>query len=81
MGIRKENTYYQMTRYFRSPNRRQFFFNIVLQAEQNRLDTQHASFRMILDGWLALAPFTSPPAFVLDIGTGTGIWATEFGES
>lgn len=34
---------------------------------------------MLFDGWLALAPLSSQPAFVLDIGTGTGIWALEFG--
>ncbi|KAK9414491.1 putative S-adenosyl-L-methionine-dependent methyltransferase [Seiridium unicorne] len=49
-------------------------------AEQDRLDLQHAIWRLVLDGWLALAPLTTPPKFVLDIGTGTGIWANEFAE-
>ncbi|KAK9801432.1 putative S-adenosyl-L-methionine-dependent methyltransferase [Seiridium cardinale] len=47
-------------------------------AEQDRLDLQHAIWRLVLDGWLALAPLTTPPKFVLDIGTGTGIWVNEF---
>lgn len=42
---------------------------------------QHEIFRQLFDGWLSLAPLTSTPKYVLDIGTGTGIWATEFGES
>ncbi|KAH6656078.1 S-adenosyl-L-methionine-dependent methyltransferase [Truncatella angustata] len=45
-----------------------------------RLDLQHAIFRIMFNGWLALAPFSSPPKFVLDIGTGTGIWAAEFAQ-
>ncbi|KAH8660555.1 hypothetical protein BX600DRAFT_438768 [Xylariales sp. PMI_506] len=48
-------------------------------AEQDRLDLQHEMFRILFDGYLALAPLSSPPKNVLDIGTGTGIWAVEFG--
>ncbi|KAL5404688.1 hypothetical protein PMIN03_008957 [Paraphaeosphaeria minitans] len=46
--------------------------------EQDRLDLLHHIFLMLLDGKL----FTSPiaPARVLDIGTGTGIWALDFGD-
>ncbi|KAI1868323.1 hypothetical protein JX265_007146 [Neoarthrinium moseri] len=43
-------------------------------AEQERLDLQHEMFRILFDGWLALAPLTTTPRFVLDIGTGTGIF-------
>lgn len=50
------------------------------QAEQDRLDIMHVSFRLLLDGKLAMAPFTETPRYVLDIGTGTGIWAIQFGE-
>lgn len=45
------------------------------------IDLQHHLFLLTLDGQLHIAPL--PPALhnVLDIGTGTGIWATEFGSS
>ncbi|KAH8666480.1 S-adenosyl-L-methionine-dependent methyltransferase [Xylariales sp. PMI_506] len=49
-------------------------------AEQDRLDLQHELFRILYDGWLSLAPLTKVPEYVLDIGTGTGIWAYEFAE-
>ena len=45
--------------------------------EQDRLDLQHAVFLMLLKGKLGLAPIDNPQS-VLDIGTGTGIWAIEF---
>ncbi|KAK6214259.1 hypothetical protein LQW54_004485 [Pestalotiopsis sp. IQ-011] len=50
------------------------------QPEQDRLDFQHQMFIMALDGRLALAPMTSSPSTVLDVGTGTGIWAIQFGK-
>jgi hypothetical protein len=40
---------------------------------------QHELFKLALDGKLNLAPVSNPLS-VLDIGTGTGIWAVEFGE-
>ncbi|KAK6078354.1 methyltransferase domain-containing protein [Seiridium cupressi] len=49
-------------------------------AEQDRLDLQHEIYRLLFDGWLALAPMSSPPRYVLDVGTGTGLWAKEFAE-
>ncbi|KAM0809205.1 putative S-adenosyl-L-methionine-dependent methyltransferase [Seiridium cardinale] len=49
-------------------------------AEQDRLDFQHKIFRLLFDDWLALAPLSSSPRYVLDVGTGTGIWATDFAE-
>ncbi|KAH8682047.1 S-adenosyl-L-methionine-dependent methyltransferase [Xylariales sp. PMI_506] len=49
-------------------------------AEQDRLDLQHELFRILYDGWLSLAPISKAPEYVLDIGTGTGIWALEFAE-
>ncbi|KAH8649347.1 S-adenosyl-L-methionine-dependent methyltransferase [Xylariales sp. PMI_506] len=49
-------------------------------AEQDRLDLQHEIFRIIYDGWLSLTPLSKAPEYVLDIGTGTGIWAFEFGK-
>ncbi|KAI1866769.1 hypothetical protein JX265_001142 [Neoarthrinium moseri] len=47
-------------------------------AEQDRLDLQHQVFLLLLDGWLHLAPMTRVPNFVLDIATGTGIWASSY---
>ncbi|KAH8681676.1 S-adenosyl-L-methionine-dependent methyltransferase [Xylariales sp. PMI_506] len=49
-------------------------------AEQDRLDLQHMLFRILYDGWLSLAPLSKAPTYVLDIGTGTGLWAFEFGK-
>lgn len=40
---------------------------------------QHELFKLALNGKLNLAPVSNPQS-VLDIGTGTGIWAVEFGE-
>lgn len=47
--------------------------------EQERLDLQHHSFKIYLDGRLHMAPLVDPRR-VLDIGTGTGIWAVEFAQ-
>jgi hypothetical protein len=41
-------------------------------------DLQHHLFLLTLSGKLHLAPIRNPQN-VLDIGTGTGIWAMEFG--
>ncbi|KAM3088535.1 hypothetical protein ACMFMG_000172 [Clarireedia jacksonii] len=49
-------------------------------AEQERLDLQHHLFSLSFDGALHLAPLPSDLHNVLDIGTGTGLWATEFAE-
>jgi ubiquinone/menaquinone biosynthesis C-methylase UbiE len=45
--------------------------------EQNRLDLQHHLFLKLVEGRLHLAPLKTPRN-VLDIGTGTGLWAIEF---
>ncbi|TDZ65285.1 putative methyltransferase tdiE [Colletotrichum trifolii] len=47
--------------------------------EGSRLDLQHAIALRILNDELALAPIRKPHR-VLDIGTGTGIWAIEFAD-
>lgn len=51
-------------------------------SEQDRLDMQHFMFREMLNGRLFEAPLDTElrDVKVLDIGTGTGIWAMEFGE-
>ncbi|KAK7918498.1 hypothetical protein PG985_010372 [Apiospora marii] len=46
--------------------------------EQDRLDFSNAAFRLLLDGALHLAPVQGDPARVLDIGTGTGVWAIQY---
>ncbi|KAK6076583.1 methyltransferase domain-containing protein [Seiridium cupressi] len=49
-------------------------------AEQDRLDLQSHLWLLMLDGWLHMAPMSEVPEYVLDIATGTGIWALEFAE-
>ncbi|KAF3008195.1 hypothetical protein E8E14_008223 [Neopestalotiopsis sp. 37M] len=49
-------------------------------AEQDRLDLQHHLMTLLLDGWYGLAPLQQVPEYVLDVATGTGIWALEFAE-
>jgi hypothetical protein len=44
------------------------------EQEQDRNDLQHAKFLLILSD-LHLAPIRNDPAKILDLGTGTGIWA------
>jgi SAM-dependent methyltransferase len=43
-----------------------------------RLILQHETFRQILEGRLLNAPVAEPVGRVLDIGTGSGVWAAEF---
>jgi SAM-dependent methyltransferase len=50
------------------------------EIEQERLDLLHHLFKMILGGELITAPIGSNPQRVLDVGTGTGIWAIEFAD-
>ncbi|KAF2467871.1 S-adenosyl-L-methionine-dependent methyltransferase [Lindgomyces ingoldianus] len=49
------------------------------EKERDRLDLQHMLFLQTVDGRLSTAPLTSPRS-VLDIATGTGIWAMDFAE-
>ncbi|KAG9233730.1 S-adenosyl-L-methionine-dependent methyltransferase [Amylocarpus encephaloides] len=50
------------------------------EKEQERLDLQHALFGVTLEGKLHLAPIKHSLQNVLDIATGTGIWAIEFAQ-
>lgn len=52
---------------------------IIRQNELDRLDMSHQMFRILLHEKLYLAPLTNTAPRVLDIGTGTGIWAIELG--
>ncbi|KAI0106381.1 S-adenosyl-L-methionine-dependent methyltransferase [Nemania sp. FL0031] len=47
-------------------------------AEQERLDLQHQLFCITIGGKLNICPLPEKPKRVLDIATGTGIWAIEF---
>ncbi|MCJ1306422.1 hypothetical protein MMC25_000064 [Agyrium rufum] len=53
---------------------------LEVDIEADRLDLQHHVWRMTLAGALYISPLATPPANVLDVGTGTGIWAIEFAE-
>lgn len=54
------------------------------ERENDRLDHQHHIWLLCLDGKLGLAPpltgAAPPPKRVLDVGTGTGIWAIDTAE-
>ncbi|CAN9243690.1 unnamed protein product [Alternaria alternata] len=50
------------------------------EQEQDRLDLLHHIFLLILGGKLYDAPIPPAPQRVLDIGTGTGIWAIDFAD-
>ncbi|KAI9051879.1 hypothetical protein LZ554_004135 [Drepanopeziza brunnea f. sp. 'monogermtubi'] len=45
-----------------------------------KLDLQHHLFKLMMDQRLFLAPIKKDPQHVLDIGTGTGLWAIEFAD-
>ncbi|KAI2467938.1 S-adenosyl-L-methionine-dependent methyltransferase [Annulohypoxylon bovei var. microspora] len=47
-------------------------------AEQERLDLQHQLFTLAIGNKLNVTPLPEDPRRVLDIATGTGIWAIEF---
>ncbi|KAM5433667.1 hypothetical protein McanMca71_003352 [Microsporum canis] len=50
------------------------------EKEQERMDMQHHIYLLLLRGELHRAPLQSPVGNVLDIGTGTGIWAMDFAD-
>ncbi|KAJ5899083.1 hypothetical protein N7495_003827 [Penicillium taxi] len=49
------------------------------EAEQDRMDLAHHIWRLLLDGELYKAPIENPQK-ILDLGTGTGIWALDIAE-
>ncbi|KAH6645254.1 S-adenosyl-L-methionine-dependent methyltransferase [Truncatella angustata] len=50
------------------------------EIEQNREDMLHAMMMEVTDGKLFYAPVSEYPQKILDLGTGTGIWAMEVGD-
>ncbi|KAK5080451.1 hypothetical protein LTR05_008561 [Lithohypha guttulata] len=51
------------------------------EEEQDRLDLQHEIFLRTFDQALSLAPLPSQVFHVLDLGTGTGLWAMGFADA
>ena len=50
------------------------------ETENNRMDMIHEMCLVLLRQKLYLAPIKSPKR-VIDLGTGTGMWAVDFGKS
>ncbi|EKD18943.1 UMTA methyltransferase family protein [Drepanopeziza brunnea f. sp. 'multigermtubi' MB_m1] len=51
------------------------------ETEQDRLDLQHHIFKLILNGELTRTVLPPTTQKVIDVGTGTGIWAIELGDA
>ncbi|RDW65126.1 hypothetical protein BP6252_10777 [Coleophoma cylindrospora] len=51
------------------------------EKQNEQLDIGHHMLTMLLDNKLFLAPISSNPQNVLDVGTGTGIWAIDFADA
>lgn len=52
-------------------------------TDEHKIDLQHHLWALTLDGKLGLSPPNdagAKPARVLDTGTGTGIWAIDYGD-
>jgi len=56
-----------------------YWHGTIDQGEIERLDSMHNGIKNYFDGNFVLAPLDNPQA-ILDIGTGSGIWAIEIGE-
>ena len=53
----------------------------IAQKENDRLDIMHKATTVMLHGKMHLAPIANDAQRILDIGTGTGLWAIEMGKS
>lgn len=51
------------------------------EPEQDRLDLQHHLFTLTFSGRLHVCPLPTQVHRVLDVGTGTGIWAIDFADA
>jgi len=49
----------------------------LCERRQQREDMKHTMVKMLCSGKLYYAPIAEHPQMILDIGTGTGIWAIE----
>ncbi|KAF8422980.1 S-adenosyl-L-methionine-dependent methyltransferase [Tirmania nivea] len=74
-----EFTYANGRRYHSDRFSRADYFMPNDESEQARLDLYHHMFLQLLGGKLVSAPLDNPHR-VLDVGTGTGIWAMEFAD-
>lgn len=52
----------------------------VDEAEQDRNDMQHCKFNLLLEGRFHNAPVIENPGRILDLGTGSGIWAIDMAD-
>ncbi|KAA8909089.1 TAM domain methyltransferase [Sphaerosporella brunnea] len=50
------------------------------EREQERMDIAHEMFFSLFDGQLHKAPLADNPQNILDVGTGTGIWAVDMAD-
>lgn len=55
-------------------------FEFRIFAHESRLDILHHAYLLLLRGQLHRAPIGKNPNRILDIGTGTGIWAIDMAE-
>ncbi|KAG5287448.1 TAM domain methyltransferase [Histoplasma capsulatum G186AR] len=51
------------------------------EDEQDRMDLTHHIYKLLLGGDIYISPIKPNPQRVLDIGTGTGIWAIDFADA
>ncbi|KAK2923474.1 hypothetical protein FoTM2_016998 [Fusarium oxysporum f. sp. vasinfectum] len=60
---------------------KRFFQSFVKKFNKSSVLIQHTVIIDVFEGQLHLAPISSKPRRVLDVGTGPGAWALEFGKS
>ncbi|KAJ5843058.1 uncharacterized protein N7525_000799 [Penicillium rubens] len=76
----KENIFWYMTLITPSASLKLIFKQPNDEREQDRLDLSHHIYLMLLKGELLKAPVKDPKR-VLDLGTGTGLWAIEYADT